>query len=434
MTLGGFMPQEIKDTPLKIKYKLNTVTQNIKLYFSQGKENCAVFWDDKKNSWTSIRYACKNMNGNLSYTDTSSISIYGTKRSAREIIIQSNVDKKDTREDIFITEFGWRTEFQKEEWISRKKIYAHFKADYLEFIKELYGVISDLACNPKYVGANKEFSQKSKYPFLSVYLEKIVSGEDKWIEAHSKKVLVCLKKRAIDAEDFYNRGFALYNLRKYKAALKDFNIALRKKKQLEENVLTWCYRERGRTYCALKRYKQAEKDLLTALKRNPDYISAYSSLAQLYNNMKQYDKTLRIELKELKKNPYDRDLLYNIGFSYKRKKQWKKALDFFKRAQQRNETEAASFLQTGLCNHQLHHLKKAFEIYEQVLAKLNDKTISFAYSTDQGLLGKAAELCLTDKNYDLAKRLALAGKNRGFAPKQYAKLLASIEKSQKTNS
>ena len=427
-SLGGFMAQDRKDMTLKIKYKLNTATQNIKLYFSQGKETCMVSWDDKKNSWTSLRSACERIEEDLSYADEGNISIYGTSRSARQILIESNWDKKDKREDIFITEFGWRTERQEKEWISRKKIYAHFKTDYLEFIKELYRIISDLACNPDYVGANNKFSKESKYQFLSVDLEKIVSGKEEWLVAHSKKVLSCLKKRASNGEDFYNRGFALYNLGKYKAALKDFNKALRKKKQLGEEVLTWCYRERGRTFRALKRYKQAEKDLLTALKRDPRYTLAYSSLAQLYSNTEQYDKALQIELKELKKNPHDKTLLYNIGISYKRKKQWKKALGFFMRAQQEDETEAAAFLQTGLCNHQLRHLKNAFEIYEQVLLKLNDKTISFAYSPDTGLLSNAADLCLTAKNYDLAKRLALAGKNSGVVPKQYRRLLAIIEK------
>lgn len=414
--------------PFRIKYALNSKTQNIKLYFSQGNEKCTVSWDDKRNSWNAIRYSCEGILENLSLTDSGDVSIYGTKKSARQILIESNWEKRDKRADIFITEFGWQTERREKEWISWKKIYAHFKTDYLEFIKELYKVISDLACNPDYIGANKKFLKESKYSFLSVDLEKIVSGEDKWIVEHSKKVLSCLKKRASDGEDFYNRGFALYNLGKYKAALKDFNKALRKKKQLEEKTLTWCYRERGRTFCALKRYKQAEKDLLTALKRNPGYTLAYSSLAQLYSNTEQYDKALQIELKELKKNPHDKTLLYNIGISYKRKKQWKKALGFFMRAQQEDETEAAAFLQMGLCNHQLRHLKKAFEIYEQVLLKLKDKTISFVYSPDKGLLSKAADLCLTAKNYDLAKRLAIAGKNSGVVPKQYRRLLAIIEK------
>ena len=422
------MSQDKIDMPLKIKYKLNLSTQHIKLYFSQGKENCVVSWDDKKNSWTLVRFSCERMYKDIDFTDIGNISIYGTKKSARQVLIESNWDKKDKRDDLFITEFGWRTERQKKEWISRKKIYAHFKTTCFDFIRELYGVISDLACNPRYIGSNKKFLKESKYSFLSPDLEKIISGEDKWMVAHSKKVVACLNKRAFDGVDFYNRGFALYNLGQYKAALKNFNIALRKKKQLGEETLTWCYRERGRTYHALKRYKQAEKDLLTALKRDSTYISAYTSLAELYSNTKQYDKVLHIELKELKENPHDRALLYNIGLSYKRKKQWKKALGFFVQAREEDKTEAAAFLQMGLCNHKLHHLKKAFEIYEQVLGELNNETISFVYNPDRGLLSLAAELCLTAKNYDLAKRLALAGKNSGFVPKEYRGLLSIIEK------
>ncbi|WP_428065829.1 tetratricopeptide repeat protein [Candidatus Avelusimicrobium facis] len=42
------------------------------------------------------------------------------------------------------------------------------------------------------------------------------------------------------------------------------------KKNTEGDILAWCYRERGRVYKALKQYKKAEKDFLTAFPLNPN--------------------------------------------------------------------------------------------------------------------------------------------------------------------
>ena len=420
-----------KDEQFRIDYTLNPKTQDVKLVFSQGKKRATLLWEDKKNTWKQVVRWCKGMECDMEYDDCgSSLDIWGSSANTRREVILDQVELgKEIIDLLYIASWGWDETREEKEWIRRKKIYATFNVSWRAVRREMYKVVSDLACNPKYIGADKRFQKESKLDLLSYEVAKSIDP-DGWYTKHSSQVLACLKNSAFCATDFYNRGLALYNDKKYKQALKDYNTALRKKKELGKENLTWCYRERGRVYQALKQYKKAEKDFLTAIKRdpkNPKYSDAYSSLEQLYTNLKKYDKALSWKLKEYKFNQADPALVYNIGIEYKRKKQWKQALKFFTKAHEQRKTEASDLIQLGLCNLNLRKFKIAKEICENVLNGLCAGELSFQYpDIDYKLLMKWAEDYLKHKEFDLASRLAIAGKAQGF--KGYEPLLKKIAK------
>lgn len=425
------IPHENKQ--FHIDYVLDSKTQNVKLTFSKGKQRATILWEDKKNSWKSVVEWCEHMNTDMEYDNCgSSLDIWGSSsKTRREIILEEEYLGRGKWAPcrLFITSRGWNEKREKKEWIRRKKIYATFEVAWQDVRKEMYRVVSSLACNPKYIGADKKFTKESKLGLLSYDLAQTIDPENGYMN-HSRRVLQCLKNNAYTGIDFYNRGLAFYNEKKYKNALKDYNIAFRKKKDLEGDILAWCYRERGRVYKALKQYKKAEKDFLTAIKRNPKYSDAYSSLEDLYWDMKKHDKSLKWKLKEYKFNSKDSTLLYNIGIEYKRRKQWKKALKFFTDSHKFSEKEASCLIQMGFCNFKLKKLCLAKKICLEVLDKLACKDLIFKYpESDYKLLMKWSEEYLKQKEYGLATKLAQAGKEQGF--KGYDCLLKKIAKQTK---
>ena len=416
-------------TPFRIKYVLNPKTQDMELYFSQGKKKCRIFWEDVKNNWERIEALYRDKACDLELDGQAYIYIHGRRQNARELILEEGLKKSPSR--LFVAKSGWKESRSEKEWIRKKKIYASFQVSWGDFWRAFYGVTSDLAANPQYVAADRRFKRQSKMNLLSKGIEKALNPGD-WYERYSRKVLACLKNNAYSALDYYNLGLALYNEGRYKSALKKYQIALRRKKQLSSQTLTWCYRERGRTYLKLKRYAMAEKDLLHAIRRDRKYADAYLSLGILNSKQKQYDKALKWELKELKLNPLDASLLYNIGIGYKYKKNWKKALDFFSKSHQIAPTEAAQLLQMGLCCQKMKKGKESFSYYEQTVDALENDTLTVAFpKQDSTLFGKAAQQCLDAQKPELAQRLAAAGKKLGIKRKQYDSLLKKIEKLKK---
>ena len=419
--------QQIK--PLRINYKLNPKTQDVKLYFSQGSKQYCLTWEDSKNNWENLIKWCKDMEEDMFFNEYADFTIFCSGNNNKVLIADADcsVQGDDTyTENLFITSAGWQEKRGKKQWVRTKKIFASFDVSWPEICKQLYSVVSDLACNPKYTGANKRYTKESKYNLLSQDLAKILPAGD-WYTDYSRQVLRCLKNSTFCATDYYNRGLSLYNLKRYKAALKDFNTALRKKKDLVQDTIVWCYRERGRVYKALKQYKKAGKDFLTANKLNPEYTAAYRSLACLYSDIQKYDKALSWELKELKLNPEDSDLLYNLGLSYNRKKQWKKALNFFKKSYEQYK-DAASLLRICFCRIKMRQFKEGKKICNELLKKLTNREIFFKYpKTDHKLLLMLSKEYLKLKEYDLAISLAQEGKNFGFKG-GYGKLIKQINK------
>lgn len=195
--------------------------------------------------------------------------------------------------------------------------------------------------------------------------------------------------------------------------------------------IAWCYRERGNIYHKLKKYKEAEKDLLTAVNLDKKYSYAYTSLSALYTDMKLYDKVRKINLRGIKQCPSDSCILYNMADSYCRKKQWKKALECLEIMRKNDRQDAAVLIQMGRCCLGVRQFRKEKDICESVLADLLLGKIGFEYpESDCGLLKSWAKKFLKRKEYSLAMRLGQAGKDLGF--KGYDVLLKKIAKQAQT--
>ena len=419
-----------KTEKFHIDYTLDPKTQNVKLTFSKGKQRATVLWEDARNTWKKVVTFCENMGDYAIYEDLGTVLHIGgsTAKTRREIIADTIYvgGKEEAIDLMYIASSGWDETREEKEWIRRKKIYATFAVPWQDVRREMYKVVSALACDPKYVGEDKVYTKKSKYELLSCQVAQAIDPENGF-KSHCQQTLKCLKNHAFDGIDFYNRGLALYHAKEYKKALNDYNMALKKKKDLDKDTLTWCYRERGRVYKALKQYKKAEKDYLMAMKLNPKYSSAYLSLANLYVDLKKYDKALTYELKEYKFNPKDSALLYNLAMSYRRKKQWKKALSFLEKARASDPEEASIPLQIGRCYYEMKRFEKEREIHRQLLTDFSSGKIRFKYpEVDSKLLAGWAEEFIKRKKFASAISLAFLGRSLGF--KGYDALMKKIEK------
>lgn len=418
-----------KEDAFRLEYTLDAKPQNITLTFLQGKKKYELFWEEAENEWENVLKWCENLQGSIQDKKNCLTVESEAEDCRRNIFMEESINPNSGKKDqcrLFITSCGWQEERTQEEWIKRKKIYASFEVSYREAIKAFYNILVALACDRKYVGKNKRFTKESKYSFLSADILKALSP-DGWYMRHSEHVLACLKKNAYTALDFYNRGLALYNKKRYKAALKDYTTAIDRKDELSQKTIAWCYRERGKTYHKLKKYKEAEKDLLTAVNLDKKYSYAYTSLSALYTDMKLYDKVRKINLRGIKQCPSDSCILYNMADSYCRKKQWKKALECLKIMRKNDRQDAAVLIQMGRCYLGMRQFRKEKDICESVLADLLLGKIRFEYpESDCGLLRSWSKEFLKRKEYSLAMRLGQAGKDLGF--KGYDALLKKIAK------
>lgn len=76
---------------------------------------------------------------------------------------------------------------------------------------------------------------------------------------------------------YYSRGFAYYDLGKYKNAINDYNKAI----ILHPNDAI-AYNNRGKAYAKLRQYNQAIEDFNKAIQIQPDDVNAYNNRAYAY--------------------------------------------------------------------------------------------------------------------------------------------------------
>jgi tetratricopeptide (TPR) repeat protein len=79
------------------------------------------------------------------------------------------------------------------------------------------------------------------------------------------------------ADAYYSRGFAYYELGKYKAAVRDYDKAV---SLHPDDAMT--YNNRGKAYAKLRKYNQAINDFNEAIRLQPSDVNAYNNRAFAY--------------------------------------------------------------------------------------------------------------------------------------------------------
>ena len=79
------------------------------------------------------------------------------------------------------------------------------------------------------------------------------------------------------ADAYYSRGFAYYELGKYKAAVRDYDKAIRLH---SDDAIA--FNNRGKAYAKLRKYDQAINDFNEAIRLQPSNVNAYNNRAYAY--------------------------------------------------------------------------------------------------------------------------------------------------------
>ena len=130
--------------------------------------------------------------------------------------------------------------------------------------------------------SSKDYEEIANFAYLR---------ENYWEAIANFNKAIDLKKD--NANAYYQRGLAKYNLKKYQEAIDDFDkaIALEKESDLEIEAAD-IYYQRGLAKFDLEQYKEAIADFNEAIQRNLNDVNIYYKRGLARYNLKQYEEAI----------------------------------------------------------------------------------------------------------------------------------------------
>ncbi len=136
-----------------------------------------------------------------------------------------------------------------------------------------------------------------------------------------------LKKTPNDAELHFLKGYALRELGRYEAAVKELKTAAKLHRNYAE-----AWNALAVTYDRMRKPDEAEKAFLQALKITPTSPKYLNNLGFSYFSRGQYDKAVEAYKKGLASYPNNVQIHNNLGFAYGMLGRYEEALAEFKQA------------------------------------------------------------------------------------------------------
>ncbi|MFN4144999.1 MAG: tetratricopeptide repeat protein [Runella sp.] len=233
------------------------------------------------------------------------------------------------------------------------------------------------------------------------------------------------------ADQYFDKGFKAYNLKRYKEAIAGFDESILIQPSIAE---TWYYRgvcytmlpdsrnaiesfsaavkyrpdyseafyERGKAYFMLKQYPAAADDYRQAHTILPTYYMAIIGEGDALFEQKMYDRAItlyeNIKLNERKITPPLKDSLYaavydKLGWSYYQTKQVAKSLENLDRAIDKRPDFSDAYLHRGKAQEASQNLKRAIGDYRKAIEFDNQNPFKYAL---------LAESLQADEKYDEA--------------------------------
>ncbi len=153
---------------------------------------------------------------------------------------------------------------------------------------------------------------------------KVLTQDDKLIEEYTAKIAA---NQLEGGEVYYKRGLAYIRTKQYRAAIQDFDAAMR---IVPHAPLL--YYNRAVANVELEVYDAAVADLTEAIKLKPDFVDAYNTRGLAYIELQDFNSALADFNKAISLNENLSEAYYNLGTLYVRMKDFKAAKDAFSQA------------------------------------------------------------------------------------------------------
>jgi tetratricopeptide (TPR) repeat protein len=177
-----------------------------------------------------------------------------------------------------------------------------------------------------------------------------------------ERLIEIIESNPDDAEAYYNRGIAYYDIKDYNKAINDYSKAIELN---PDDAKTYFYR--GNAYGRIEDYDKAINDFSKAIELNPDYAEAYNNRGNAYNKIKNYNKAINDYSKAIELNP-DLAVAYNNrGVAYAEIEDYDKAINDYSKAIELNPDDAKVYYNRGHAYNKIKDYNKAINDYSKAI-------------------------------------------------------------------
>src|SRR5436305_2268961 len=168
----------------------------------------------------------------------------------------------------------------------------------------------------------------------------------------------------------HNKGVALLNLKRYNEAILSFDQAI----QFDPNYAD-AYRDRGLALTKLKRYDEANpvfgqimlKRYDEAIQLNPTDAVAYRNKGVTLGSLRRYDEAILAYDEAIQLNPNDADAHCNKGIALLKLKRYDEAIFSFDKAIQLNPSDPDAYDNKGIALNNLQRYDEAIQAFDEAI-------------------------------------------------------------------
>lgn len=176
-----------------------------------------------------------------------------------------------------------------------------------------------------------------------------------------------------NAEAYYKRANALYDLGSYQNAIDDYTAAIKINPSYVNS-----YFNRGLTYYEMGKYREAIADYTMTIKLDPKDADAYNKRGVAYHQLGDYQAALQDYTKAISLNPEDPTAYINRGLSASAAGNKQGAIADYTEALRKDPSNADAFYSRGRARFFLADYKGAMEDYTQAIEHNPDNSAIYA--------------------------------------------------------
>ena len=263
---------------------------------------------------------------------------------------------------------------------------------------------------------------------LPVHIEQaILTALAKKREARHADVAMFIAALRKSAQQWFEEGYTLRDLKRYQEALAAYKQAIR----LDPNYAA-AYNGKGYALNGLKRYQEALAAFEQAIRLNPNYANTYNGKGYALGNLKRYQEALAAFEQAIRLDPNYAAAYNGKGYALHDLKRYQEALAAYKQAIHLDPNLALAYNGMGYALGDLKRYQEALAAFEQAIRL--DPNLALAYSSKGAALNELKRyeegLAACEQAIRLDPNLILAYNNKGYALgnlKRYQEALAAFE-------